>query len=255
MRRPPQVSQDEAENSATGTTDQRLKPAAGVESIFPGPYLCYHGEPIQDDVQRAHDFVIQVVREEGPFDGVLGFSQGAALAAAVIAAHAEENPSEELFKIAVFIATSMPFDLKGGKIRLTYEGSGSLSAARVDGAGHVVANEECDWLNDCRTASVIREFEGRQPRIRQRQGPQTIDVLLRYHPSTHTQRIQIPTVHVVGAKDSYREQGMDLASLCSARKAQMVAHQGGHEMPRDAATVARAAEAIYEAVERMRLEN
>ena len=46
----------------------------GVPAIFPGPYMCYHGEPIQEDIQRAHDLILEVAREEGPFDAVLGLS-------------------------------------------------------------------------------------------------------------------------------------------------------------------------------------
>lgn len=228
----------------------------GVETIFPGPYLCYHGEPVRADVQRAHDQVLDVVEHEGPFDGVIGFSQGAALAAAVIARHEEEKPSEELFKIAVFIAASMPFNLEGGEIRLSYDGRGSFSAIGIETPGPLPGDHETEfWQNDCRMATVISEFESRRPLIRRRHEPQEIDVLLRYHPSTYAQRLRIPTVHVIGTEDTYSQQGFDLAELCSSRKTQLVVHSGGHELPRDAVTVGKIGEAIQYAVDRTRLES
>ncbi|KAG9239334.1 serine hydrolase FSH [Amylocarpus encephaloides] len=225
-------------------------PAPGVKAIFPGPYLCYHGEPIPKDVQHAHNLVLDVIREEGPFDGVIGFSQGAALAAAFIARQADISPSEEFFKVAVFIATSMPFDLDGDRIRLSYDGSSNLSAVQIDAEGQASHDDQCDWLEDCRSASVIQEFEGRRPSTGELKH-QNIEILLRYHPSTHSQRIRIPTVHVVGIKDSYAEQGRDLALFCEPRKTQVVTHSGGHELPRDVGTVARVGEAIQVAVERV----
>ncbi|TKW48618.1 hypothetical protein CTA1_5550 [Colletotrichum tanaceti] len=222
--------------------------------IFPGPYLCYHGEPVEEDVRAAHEFLLEVVREEGPFDMVVGFSQGAALAAAAIARHEQRHLTEDLFKAAVFVGASMPFDLDTGKVRLTYDGTGSLRAERLDAAGNAIPEGDdgdgssSRWVKDCRTATVISEFESRNPDARQTAAaPQSIEVLLRYHPRTHPQRIQIPTVHVVGAKDGYAQQGLDLASLCDSRVCQTIVHEGGHEFPRKDEALQRVADCMQAA--------
>lgn len=55
-----------------------------------------------------------MIKKHGPFDGVLGFSQGAALAASLIIHHSKTRPQEPaLFKIAVFICGAAPWDPAG----------------------------------------------------------------------------------------------------------------------------------------------
>ncbi|OJD32105.1 ef-hand calcium-binding domain protein [Diplodia corticola] len=230
-------------------------PATGIDAVFPGPYVCYHEEPIPEDVQHAVDLVKEVIREEGPFDGVIGFSQGAALAATVIAAEAERDPLAETFKVAIFLSATMPFDFSAGKLRLTCEADNTLTATHQDIDGTKLDGGKQDWLNDCRTAGVIAEFQARRPQVEKSALPQSVDVLLRYHPSTHPQQIDIPTVHVIGLKDEYLDHGKNLAGICNSRIQQVVTHDGGHQLPREGATVSRVAEAIQWAVDRMLFHN
>jgi hypothetical protein len=60
----------------------------------------------------------------------------------------------------------------------------------------------------------------------------------RFHPEddvTSTARIQIPTVHVLGARDEmFGEQSVAMVGLCDARMVEMVKHAKGHEVPREA---------------------
>ena len=193
---------------------------------------------------------MSVVREEGPFDGVIGFSQGAAVASTIIAAEAERNPESEPFKFAIFFSATMPFDMSAGKLRLTLEGD-NLTAIH-QGSGFIeLEDKNIDWLQDCRSVGVIEEFESRRPRISgASKEPQSIHVLLRFHPSTHGQRIHVPTVHIIGLKDSMANQGRDLAGICDPKVAQVITHNGGHHLPRDTATLSKVAEAIQWAVER-----
>lgn len=51
------------------------------------PYYQWHdNDPatIEADIKRSLDFLTQVVRSQGPFDGVLGFSQGAEMATRLV---------------------------------------------------------------------------------------------------------------------------------------------------------------------------
>ncbi|KAF3057733.1 FSH1 domain-containing protein [Trichoderma simmonsii] len=237
--------------------EMNAEPAPGVESIFPGPFLCFHGEPVPDDVQRAVDLVKEVVLEEGPFDGVIGFSQGAAVAATVIAHEAKLNPHQELFKVAIFLSSTGPFDLSAGRLRLAYEGTvDDIKIERYDSleGGSLVPDDGTDWMTDYRSIGVIQEFQARRTHLSDL-GQQSIDVLLRYHSSVHGVLINIPTVHVVGFKDDYADQGRDLAAICDPKISQVVTHDGGHQLPRDLRTVTKTAEAIQWAVDRMLFHN
>ena len=49
--------------------------ADGVEGIFPGPYMCYYPVPTTTNVKSAHEYVWDIINEDGPFDAVMGFSQ------------------------------------------------------------------------------------------------------------------------------------------------------------------------------------
>lgn len=105
--------------------------ADGVDQIYPGPYLCwYEFPPSIENVAEAHRSVDEVIAEDGPFDAVLGFSQGAgtrrnqqaggafklimtsALAASILLRHELEAPLQPPpFRLAVFICGSLPFSI------------------------------------------------------------------------------------------------------------------------------------------------
>lgn len=60
-----------------------------------------------------------VIEEEGPFDGILGFSHGATLALQFLLQHANKNPLEPdftLFKCALFLAGPPPFGEDGTRL-------------------------------------------------------------------------------------------------------------------------------------------
>lgn len=56
--------------------------------------------------------------------------------------------------------------------------------------------------------------------------------------------VNIPTVHIVGAKDSLYVRGLLLASLCNADLRMVFDHGGGHEIPRNKTTSPQIAELI-----------
>ncbi|GIJ97914.1 hypothetical protein Aspvir_000020 [Aspergillus viridinutans] len=235
--------------------EMETEPAPGVDAIFPGPYFCYHGEPVPNDVQNAYDLVLEVVREEGPFDGVLGFSQGAAMASTLLLNHARTNPTEELFKMGVFISAMMPFDMASGKLKVTYDpAQRELFAIHQDAEGNATGDDHIDWMTDVRSKALIDEFEARRPMAASAKEATSVDVLLRFHPTTHTRRIRIPTVHVIGEKDQYADHGRALVGMCEPRLAHVVTHDGGHQLPRRTSTVAKVAGAIQTAVEQMQFQ-
>ncbi|KAI8182806.1 hypothetical protein K4K52_006956 [Colletotrichum sp. SAR 10_76] len=86
-------------------------PAAPGINLLAGPnaeYFAYYDTDKYDTIIQAVDDLEEYVKSEGPFDGVLAFSQGAALAAMLIARDTFPSP----FAFAVFICGGPPFSEK-----------------------------------------------------------------------------------------------------------------------------------------------
>jgi pimeloyl-ACP methyl ester carboxylesterase len=58
---------------------------------------------------------MQIIEKQGPFDGIMGFSQGAALACSLLVNHAATH-DVPLFKAAVFICGAPPYESSGKEI-------------------------------------------------------------------------------------------------------------------------------------------
>jgi hypothetical protein len=117
----------------------------GITGFYDGPYLGYFA---CDQLPPAHDvaalgrslrsaafresraaafnLIDDVVEDEGPFDGVLGFSHGGTLAAAFLLHHAAEkrpqDPAWAPFRCAVFIAALAPFEEDGRRVKAAERG-------------------------------------------------------------------------------------------------------------------------------------
>ena len=59
-----------------------LKIASGLEEISTGPYYRWNHGYGSDEVMHCLEYIDEIMEEEGPFDGVRAFRQGAALATA-----------------------------------------------------------------------------------------------------------------------------------------------------------------------------
>lgn len=168
---------------------------------------------------------------------MIGFSQGAALAASYILQDAKRSSPRHPFQCAVFFCASMPFDLDSEPFTVEMDGSVRL----VDSNRRVEAEEVKASIPEAitRTASTAR---GGYAARWDTQTP----FLWRYQPSkTPKPRIAIPTTHIWAANDSaYRQQSMQLRLLCSPQHQQAVEHRGGHDIPRDRSTTARMARSI-----------
>lgn len=90
--------------------------APGISSLYPGPYLAWFSRYDPEHVEEVHDFLRSVMEEDGPYDGIIGFSQGASLAASFLlceefrranANHGGKAPCS--FKVAIFFNAVMLF--------------------------------------------------------------------------------------------------------------------------------------------------
>lgn len=124
---------------------------------------------------RACDFVQHYVEQDDgePFDGVLGFSEGASVAAGVILRQSEKKVTSP-FKFAIFMCCTVP-------------------PPRSDGVDIMLADET-------------------------------------------TERIDIPTAHIVGSRDPGCQGGRALYNLCNQSSASIFDHGGCHTIPWDLAS-------------------
>ncbi|KAI0144467.1 serine hydrolase FSH [Xylariaceae sp. FL1272] len=109
---------------AEGVISTEMHPDIG--GIFPATDSYYHyfdANSVQS-CKKAMENLEGFIAIEGPFDGVIGFSQGAALAAAVMARRWQKDPVAEatnpIFKCAVFFGAGLPCDpaaLEAGQVR------------------------------------------------------------------------------------------------------------------------------------------
>jgi hypothetical protein len=84
--------------------------------------FAFYEENSPESMLTALEELDEYIAEEGPFDGVMGFCHGAALAAEFIIYKAQQDPdSEPPFKCAIFLGAGLPSnpaELLDGKVRL-----------------------------------------------------------------------------------------------------------------------------------------
>lgn len=186
-------------------------------------------------MQNAFDYINEVIEEEGPFDGVFGFSQGAALASSMMLEHAKRNPLDDLFKLAVFIAASLPFNLDDTTGMTHWETAvrtakrGAPSAFGGEFAGELMVDQASGSDNSSEDEDDENHTRG-FPLRPWMLGTQTL--LGRYHPDRHKARISVPTLHIMSDVDHYLGQSENLAKLCNAGVSSVVKHDAGHRVPR-----------------------
>lgn len=185
----PIVSELEKDGSATffflqGSVEQPI--SKEIEGLYDGPYYGYFncdyamdGEGLdsikeairngtfQKSVSEAYTLLYDVLQEEGPFDGVIGFSHGATLAFAFLLQHAQNNPLEPpyaLFRCAVFIFSLAPLGEDG--VRLKYNNSVGpllkIPTLHITGKVDAMYSESLNMYKLCddHTAKLVRHDSG-----------------------------------------------------------------------------------------------
>lgn len=214
------------------------EPADNVEGVFPAPFYCYYDKPTLGQVEAAYGLIYEIIKDEGPFDGIFGFSQGAALAASLILHHQStcfSRAQDDPFKFAVFMCASLPFSPKSHDSPTNSQYITTICPK----TGQVGVR---DWTPGERVeASKINGFLS---------DPVAGDtVLSRYHPAREQARIEVPTVHIIGDQDPFAPQGTLVAELC-AEPVEVIRHSLGHQLPRDNDFVRKAVTAIEKGIHR-----
>jgi hypothetical protein len=200
----------------------------------------------------AHAALRAAVLADGPFDIVMGFSQGAVVASSLLVhdeferqkarergdeAGAQQPP---LFRAAVFICSPLPFSKSlayGIDTRLafglpavpTLEDQG-WGTGRLAGLPETLMPPDLRFLvPDVGELQPHREESG----LDDASGPGPYYQM--FHPSSDpTVRISIPTAHILGRNDKlWGEHSKVLVHLCSPQGRSVYDFDGAHEIPKD----------------------
>lgn len=96
-------------------------PGPGIKDYFDGPFYSYYQFPRSFDendesMLEAYQILDEVIEEEGPFDGVLGFSHGGTLASGYLIHYAKTKPNTPPpFRCAIFLNSLPPFRMNPGE--------------------------------------------------------------------------------------------------------------------------------------------
>lgn len=189
---------------------------------------------------RLDDFI----KENGPFDGVFGFSLGASLAMAYMLDQQRRRATPFCFAILfspIFIASPNDDYCRQLVMRLLDDNHTAFRSAFPDGdfvplLGLSESTTERTFVEYLQIVLSMHSMVGMiLPNTRLeffREGKaEVIPRLL--HPLLIEDRIQVPTVHVTGSKDvpSMAEQSRVAQGLCNASLARVHGHMGSHEVP------------------------
>ncbi|KAH8600099.1 putative EF-hand calcium-binding domain protein [Bisporella sp. PMI_857] len=198
-------------------------PAPGIDLFYPPPYYSFY-DPTVESIKAAHTWLLAYLDRHGPYDGVINFSQGCALSSTLLLYHQKFYPHKEpLFKVAMFICGGVPLNM-------------------LDDLGIPVSEEARDWDESSRNALFAKASSDAILREGSKRWGHGFDAValqdtsnmfgINFDEIPKESLIQIPTVHVYGAKDPRYPASLQLAHFCDSSKRRMYDHGGGHDIPR-----------------------
>ncbi|KAI0972126.1 serine hydrolase FSH [Xylaria arbuscula] len=221
--------------------DIHVVPQKFLSDVYPGPYLTYVDILTTVNLARALRRIEEFIESDGPFDGVMGVSEGSMLAAALLLKHQIEQPfSAPLFRFAIFISGTLPFSWTsslGQDVFGLITGENPLSTdaslwQRQATDGSVRAKP----LGDSQAAMLADMFPTWQERVEYLKdiigAPENAHLRpYCFHPDLYEDRINIPTAHVWGVQDLFKPHAEHLVRLCDTTLAAVFEHTGEHDVP------------------------
>ncbi|KAH8692260.1 serine hydrolase FSH [Talaromyces proteolyticus] len=232
-------------------------PLPSIKNLYPGPYFTFFLVPSVSRMNELHEWFLNLIEEEGPFDGLMGFSMGGYVPLSLMLKRQKHYPlMPPLFRFMVFWGGNLPW-----------------SADQEEGI------EVTDWILAHRLVPPdiedIRSFNAwaaEHPDDRpDPDDPTGINPALHplipgwlagkvfdrrnyytrvYHPDVTQTRLQIPTLHVLGKADEVYGGSKRMAELCNAKTRVVYEHKGGHDVPRDRTDILRIKELFEKTVAR-----
>lgn len=241
-----QASQPDADLSFEFVDGPLLaNPAPPVDHFFRGPFYAFYRTQDLESLERAHAWLLDLLKERGPFDGVLAFSQGCALASTLMLKlqrkaydSGQEAKVRQPFKFAIFICGGLPLSFladQGYAISDTAwqhdKQSGQLLSSQASFAA-LLQNGNERWSHEgWRDVEVTHRGNDSEKRVK--------DLILSgsmfgldLAQVAEEHKIPISTVHIYGSRDPRMGSALQLAGLCSSDKARVACHGGGHDIPR-----------------------
>lgn len=221
------------------------------------------------EMQAAHAHLNAFLDCNGPFDGVIGFSLGAAAAMSFILEHQRKLPHEKPpFSFAVlfspiFVASADPQCYEDLVKRLLNDEHAGFRTAFPHGdlATSLEAEDELVFADYLRTVLSMHKSVGNiLPDNNTRfeffdatdgQVVEAGNVQRLLHPVLHKSRLRIPTVVITGLGDEHAmaEQSRVATQLCAPSLMSIYTHTGAHDVPYKKSDVQKIVSLIREAAE------
>ncbi|OKL57045.1 hypothetical protein UA08_07372 [Talaromyces atroroseus] len=134
------------------------EPGPGIDGYFDGPYYSYYKFPrtfddTDESMMEAYELLYDVIEEDGPFDGVMGFSHGGTLASGFLIHHAKTRPYDPPpFRCAIFLNSLPPFRMNPGEspvVDADLEGYLTLPTLSIAGKKDFVFESSVALYNLC----------------------------------------------------------------------------------------------------------
>ncbi|KAH8743187.1 serine hydrolase FSH [Diaporthe sp. PMI_573] len=216
-----------------------------VPSWESGPFYSYATGFTPREMREALHRIAVFIKLHGPFDGVLGFSLGSAMAISYILDQQRRNPdSKPPFSFAlcfspIFVASPDETCYEDLVDRILDDGHSDFRAVFPDGDfdSLLESEDEIVFTKTLQTVLSMNSTVGDVlPDTRLdvlSYDAQARDVPRLLHPRIFKERVRIPLVHVSGENDpqSMAELSRIAQGLCAPSLTQLYRHDGGHNIP------------------------
>ncbi|WEW58675.1 hypothetical protein PRK78_004143 [Emydomyces testavorans] len=223
------------------------------------PLYNYFNPLKPQSIVQIEDEIFRLIEEEGPFDGAIGYSGGAGLAAQLLIRDFKENPwklpHERVFRWAVFVNGATPLEIFQLSDVVAKEGVIKESAAEREVAdiflrpSNTRIRKGTERHPDYDPEEIRRNIMALQTR-------QLLDGRLfmtdgtmgiaRCDAAVQGTLIDIPTLHIRCPTAENRHLGLELMELCEPSLVKEFFHNHDHDFPRGHSEMKKMAELIRE---------
>jgi hypothetical protein len=219
------------------------------------PLYAYYNPLDPASIIQTHCELEDIIANEGPFDGVFGYSGGAALASELILGQ-DAFTLDPIFRFAIFVNGASPlrvFKLEDVEIAEgeTFDSSAALEQARSmflrpsalrnkDGVSEEDQNDHAKLLGLLDKLQGMKSSDGTAFLSDGVHG-----ICRRERRAEDAPLINIPTVHICGMVEDGTDphHGLHLLKLCN-EDAREIVHEFGHDFPRGRQLMKQVAPAI-----------
>ncbi|KAJ5741053.1 hypothetical protein N7493_000925 [Penicillium malachiteum] len=231
-------------------------PDPHIATAFPGPYLCYSLDFNTADMKTAHESLDDAFANHGPFDGVLGFSTGAALLAAYLLEKVHLDPGKPLpVQFAIFASSIPPLSADSTYTELMLGSLSSKDQERIRSADYSQISQLPEPVRSslsltARSFDILKHVHGRPLSDFFNRTSLEVPCILR--PDFYEARLSIPTLHCWSKNDPpvFKESARLVESFCDSRLRNTYNHSAIHNLPRVSAEVKDMVSAINDMISR-----